>query len=47
MKQIVTGAFYDQRQNISLPGHRDDGPVILNTVDESVYGDVNQRNFCA
>ena len=44
---IVKTILFCGRQNISLQGHRDDGPVILNAVNESVYGDVNQGNFRA
>ena len=47
LRSIVKTILFCGRQNISLRGHRDDGPVILNAVDESVYGDNNQGNFRA
>ena len=47
LRSIVKTILFCGRQNISLRGHRDDGPVIFNAVDESVYGDINQGNFRA
>ena len=47
LRSIVKTILFCGTQYISLRGHRDDGPVILNAVDEPVYGDINQGNFCA
>ena len=47
LRSIVKTILFSGRQNISLHGHWDDGPVILNAVDKSVYGDINQGNFHA